>query len=86
MLILVIMLGLMLAIAIVTVIQEFGPFPEPKRFKCPECGSRIVCYSYLGKQDGEHEAIFHCQNCLSDWNIVYTKDKKIVKIERKFWG
>ena len=86
MLVLIIMLGLMLAIAIVTVIQEFGPFPEPKRFKCPECGSRIEYASCLGERNGEHEALFHCQNCLSDWDVIYTRDMKIIKIERKFWG
>lgn len=86
MLILVIMLGSMLAVAIVTIIQELGPFPQPKKFKCPDCGCRIEYTFCLGEQNDECEALCHCQNCLSDWDVVYTKDKKIIKIERKFWG
>lgn len=54
-------------------------------FKCPECGSKLECMCVIRADEsssGYNESLFHCRNCLRDWqNIGNTEE-----LQRKFWG
>jgi hypothetical protein len=56
---------------------------------CPDCGHSLRCMCTVGADESHShfsESLYHCENCLCDYNIVRDADGRFVKMTRHFWG
>ena len=56
---------------------------------CPDCGYSLRCMCTIGAgktQSNFTEGLYHCENCLCDYNIVRDTKGNFVKMTRYFWG
>lgn len=63
------------------------------KIKCPDCGKPLEFESsYIDQIDGINKviALTHCDECHNgldkDWQVTYSKENGVEKIERYFWG
>lgn len=59
------------------------------KFICPDCGRRLEFESsYV--ENGKVIALMSCLECVDgidkDWEVTYSTENGIEKIERYFWG
>lgn len=59
------------------------------KFVCPDCGKPLDFESsYV--ENNKVIALMYCDKCNSgldkDWQVTYSKEKGIEKIERYYWG
>lgn len=57
--------------------------------KCPDCGATLR-FMVSSKFNTVREILFfrlyHCENCLADWETDYSVDNSNYTLHRKFWG
>ena len=56
---------------------------------CPDCGHSLRCMCTIGADESHSqftESLYHCENCLCDYNIARDSKGNFVKMTRHFWG
>ena len=56
---------------------------------CPDCGHSLRCMCTVGADESHSqftESLYHCENCLCDYNIARDSKGNFVKMTRHFWG
>ena len=63
------------------------------KINCPDCGKPLEFESsYIDRIDGINKVIafMYCDECNNgldkDWQVTYSKENGVEKIERYFWG
>lgn len=63
------------------------------KIKCPDCGKLLEFESsYIDQIEGINKviALMYCDECNNgsdkDWQVTYSKENGVEKIERYFWG
>lgn len=56
---------------------------------CPDCGHNLHCMCTVGADESQShftESLYHCENCLYDYNLLRDNKGNFVKMTRHFWG